>query len=297
MPSIKHLVFSGGGPSLIQTIGALQTVEAAGFVKMDELETIYGTSAGAILGVILCLKFDWATINDYILLRPWQDVFPMKVQHIFDAYTKRGIYDEQTVAKCFKPLFDAKDISLGITMRELYDLSKIELHMYAFDINAFQLDDISYLTHPDLSVITALHMTSTLPILMAPHFIGEKCYIDGGIINNYPLKHAIYAGKLEDEILGFKNSYGPICENPITQESTILELIISFLFKTIRNLGVSHLQPPIKYEVVCNARLMSIEFLRLAVSSADTRRELFQSGIDSAKDFLSCHTDKLLGNP
>jgi len=286
MPSIKHLVFSGGGPSLIQTIGALQTVEAAGFVNLAEIQTIYGTSAGAILGVILCLKFDWPTINDYILLRPWHDVFPMKVQHIFDAYTKRGIYDEQTVAKCFKPLFDAKDISLGITMRELFDLSKIELHMYAFDINAFQLDDISYLTHPDLSVITALHMTSTLPILMAPHFIGTKCYIDGGIINNYPLKHAISSGKVEDEILGFKNSYGPICENPITEESTILELIISFLFKTIRNLGISHLQPPIKYEVVCNARVLSIEFLRMAVSSVDVRRELFQSGVESAKDFL-----------
>jgi predicted acylesterase/phospholipase RssA len=284
--TIKHLVFSGGGPSLIQTIGALQTVEAAGFVNLAEIQTIYGTSAGAILGLIICLKFDWPTINDYILLRPWHDVFPMKVQHIFDAYTKRGIYDEQVVAKCFKPLFDAKDISLGITMRELYDLSKIELHMYAFDINAFQLDDISYLTHPDLSVITALHMTSTLPILMAPHFIGDKCYIDGGIINNYPLKHSLSSGKLEDEILGFKNSYGPICENPITQESTILELIISFLFKTIRNLGISHLQPPIKYEVVCNSRLMSIEFLRMAVSSADTRRELFQSGVESAKEFL-----------
>jgi predicted acylesterase/phospholipase RssA len=288
--TIKHLVFSGGGPSLIQTIGALQTVEATGFVNLAEIQTIYGTSAGAILGVILCLKFDWPTINDYILLRPWHDVFPMKVQHIFDAYTKRGIYDEQTVAKCFKPLFDAKDISLGITMRELYDLSGIELHMYAFDINAFQLDDISYLTHPDLSVITALHMTSTLPILMAPHFIGEKCYIDGGIINNYPLKHSLSSGKVEDEILGFKNSYGPICENPITQESTILELIISFLFKTIRNLGISHLQPAIKYEVVCNSRLMSIEVLRMAVSSADTRRELFQSGVESAKEFLLHNT-------
>ena len=286
MPSIKHLVFSGGGPTLIQTLGSLQTVEAAGFFKMEEVETIYGTSAGAILGVILCLKFDWPTINDYILLRPWHELFPLKVQHIFDAYAKRGIYDEQTVAKCFKPLFDAKDISLAITMKELFELSKIELHMYAFDINAFQLDDISYLTHPDLSVITALHMTSTLPIIMAPHFIDDKCYIDGGIINNYPLKHAISSGKVEDEILGFKNSYDTSNSNIITKESTILDLITSFLFKTIRNLGVSHLQPAIKYEVINNAKLMSIEFLRQTVSSSNIRKELFQSGVESANDFL-----------
>ena len=75
---------------------------------MNEIETIYGTSAGTLVGTLICLKFDWETINDYIIKRPWQDVFKIQIQNIFDAYTKRGIFDIILIEKWLKPLFDAK---------------------------------------------------------------------------------------------------------------------------------------------------------------------------------------------
>jgi predicted acylesterase/phospholipase RssA len=102
---------------------------------MDNIESIYGTSAGAIVGILICLKFDWETINDYIIKRPWQDVFPIKVQNILDAYAKKGVYDVKTIEKCFKPLFDAKDISLDINLIDFYNLTNIELHMFSFEVN------------------------------------------------------------------------------------------------------------------------------------------------------------------
>ena len=119
MPLIKHLVISGGGPTMIQTLGSIQHLEENKFIDINNIETIYGTSAGAIIGVLICLKFDWITLHDYIIKRPWQDVFPIKVQNILDSYTKRGLFDMKTVEKCFKPLFDAKDIPLDINMGKL----------------------------------------------------------------------------------------------------------------------------------------------------------------------------------
>ena len=112
--TIKHLVISGGGPTMVQALGAIQHLEQNNFVNMNNIESIYGTSAGAIVGILICLKFDWETINDYIIKRPWHDVFPIKVQNIFDAYTKKGVYDVKTIEKCFKPLLDAKDIPMDI---------------------------------------------------------------------------------------------------------------------------------------------------------------------------------------
>jgi hypothetical protein len=41
------------------------------------------------------------------------------VQSLFDAYTKKGLYDRNVWVKCCKPLLDAKDISLDITMKEM----------------------------------------------------------------------------------------------------------------------------------------------------------------------------------
>ena len=141
--TIKHLVISGGGPIMIQILGSIQHIEKQKFINMNDIETIYGTSAGAIVGILICLKFDWETINDYIIKRPWQDVFQINAKNIFDSYSKKGIFDETIIKKCFKPLFDAKDINIDITLKEFYDLSKIELHLFSFEINDYKTHDIS----------------------------------------------------------------------------------------------------------------------------------------------------------
>ena len=55
--TIKHLVISGGGPTLFRTLGALHHLQEKAFWKIDEIESIYGTSAGAIVAVLLFLRF------------------------------------------------------------------------------------------------------------------------------------------------------------------------------------------------------------------------------------------------
>ena len=289
MTIIKHLVVSGGGPTMIQTLGSIQHLEENKFIDINNIETIYGTSAGAIIGVLICLKFDWITLHDYIIKRPWHEVFPIKVQNIFDAYTKKGIFDEKTIIKCFKPLFDAKDISLNISLKEFFEYSKIELHMFSFEVNAFQIEDISYLTHPELSLITAIQMSCALPVLMTPICREGKCYIDGGITCNYPLKYCIESpNKNIEEILGFKNQYDDHNKNQIDSNSTLLEFIMNFLFKIIHSISSNNMiQTSITYEVLCNTNFLSINTLKSALSSIEVREGLYMNGIEYAKTFLS----------
>jgi predicted acylesterase/phospholipase RssA len=284
--TIKNLVISGGGPIMIQVLGAIQHLESNKFLDIKNIETIYGTSAGAIVGILLCLKFDWETINDYIIKRPWQDVFPMKIQNIFDAYTKKGIYDIKDIEKCFKPLFDAKNIQMDITLEDFYNYSKIELHLFSFEINEYKVQDISYLTHPKLYLITAIQMTCALPILITPVCIDNKCYIDGGMVCNYPLNYCINTCKNTEEILGFKNKYSDD-NNCVTTESTLLDFLLSFLFKAVFSLSTDHIQPSVKYEVTCNAEYLNINVLRNAITSVDVRKNIFNTGIESASRFLS----------
>ena len=288
MPIIKHLVISGGGPTMIQTLGSVQHLEENKFIDINKIETIYGTSAGAIIGVLICLKYDWTTLYDYIIKRPWQEVFPINIQNIFDAYTKKGIFDDKTIIKCFKPLLDAKDISMNISLKEFYEYSKIELHMFSFEVNTFQIEDISYLTHPELSLITAIQMSSALPVLVTPICIEDKCYIDGGITCNYPLKYCIDSGKNTEEILGFKNKYEDYNKNRINSSSSLLEFIMNFLFKIILSISSSSkLQIPITFEVISNTDFLSINTLKSALYSTEVREKLYANGIETAKIFLS----------
>jgi predicted acylesterase/phospholipase RssA len=283
--TIKHLVISGGGPSMIQSLAAIQYLEENDFVTMKNIETIYGTSAGAIVGILICLKYDWTTINDYIIKRPWQDVFPIKVQNILDAYTKKGVFDIKTIEKCFKPLLDAKDISMDINLEDFYKYSNIEMHFFTFEINEFKLQDISYLTFPKLPLLVAIQMTCGLPVLVTPVCLDNKCYIDGGIVCNYSLKYCVESGKKEEEILGFKNKYNND-NSCIDNDSTMLDFIMSFLFKTISSLNLDHIQPIIKNEVIFNTNFLSIDILKNALSNVEVRKDLFKNGEEVAKQFL-----------
>ena len=283
---IKHLVISGGGPILVQVLGAIQHLEKENFVDMKSIESIYGTSAGAIVGVLICLGFDWETINDYIIKRPWQDVFPIKVQNIFDAYTKKGVFDIKTIEKCFKPLLDAKDIPHDINLEDFYKLSNIELHLFSFEINEYNVHDISYLTHPTLSLMIAIQMTCALPLLVTPVCMDDKCFIDGGMSSNYPLNYCIKSGKNPDEILGFKNKYSDE-KSCINSESTILDFLLSFLFKAVFSINTDNNQQNIKHELICDAQHLNFEVLRSSLSNIEVRRDLFNNGTETAVKFLS----------
>lgn len=283
--TIKHLVISGGGPIMIQMISTIQELDRKEYLNMKNIESIYGTSAGAIVGIMISLKFDWETLNDYIIKRPWHDVFPLKVQNILDAYSKKGIFDIKTVEKCFKPLFDAKDISLDINMKDFYELTKIELHIFSFEVNEYKIVEISYKTHPYLKLLEAIQMTCALPVLICPVCIDDKCYMDGGVGCNYPLSFCIDSGKDPNEILGFKNKYSDE-KLYINSESTLLDYILRFLFKAVFNVNNNYIQPIIKNEVVCDTTCLTVDAFKSALSNIETRRELFEKGKQTAHNFL-----------
>jgi len=287
---IKHLVLSGGGPTLISTLGIFQFLEKANYFSRINIQSIYGTSAGALMGVLYCLKYEWEDLIDYILKRPWKDVFSIKVENILDAFSKKGIFDLKTIEKCFLPLLKAKDLELGITLKEFFDYSKIEIHFFTLELNQFQVVDISYLSHPNLSLLTAIQMTCALPILVSPVCIEEECFIDGGVICNYPLNYCLEKFKLEEEILGFKNNYEieeKKNKTKININSNLLDFIMNFLFKMISNLSSNEKLTKIPFEVITDTKYMTIDFLKKSFSSEEARRELFNLGIKSGENFIS----------
>jgi len=283
--NIKHIVITGGGPSLIQCISAIRYLNEAKIIDIDNIESIYGTSAGAIIGALLCMRFDWDTIIDYILKRPWHEVFNVKAENVLEAYQKKGLFDRIVIEKMFHPLFLAKDIPFDITLKTFYEYSKIELHIFAFEINNFVTEDISYLTHPEIKLLDAILMSSSVPILVAPTFIENKCYVDGGVCANYPLEPCINSGKKVDEILGFRNTYSDYKKTIIDVNSNLIDLMFCMCFN-IFNHFMNKPHPIIKYEVLCNVNVLSLEYIFSFLNSVDLRKEYYDKGIESAKQFM-----------
>jgi len=284
--TIKHLVIPGGGPTGIKALGALQYLEQHGYWNINDIETIYATSAGAIISVLLCLKFDWETINDYIIKRPWSDAFQVNVNQIFEAYSKKGIFDKNVAEIFYKPFFKAKDMSMEITMKEFYEFSKIEIHLFSLDINTFNLEDISYITHPDLQLLTAVQMSSAIPVLISPVCIDDKCYVDGGVICNYPVNQCILRAENINDIFGLRNKYTKKDENIVKNESTILEYVMNFISRLINNVASKFEEKEIPNELIYDTDLMTLANIQLTLSSKDERQRLIDFGIESGKTFL-----------
>ena len=64
---IKHIVISGGGPTGFITYGAACHLAKCNFWKLEDIETIYGCSVGAYIGVVLSLGYDWEWLDDYFI--------------------------------------------------------------------------------------------------------------------------------------------------------------------------------------------------------------------------------------
>jgi NTE family protein len=289
---IKHLVISGGGPLGFRYLGALQKLEIDGFWKFNEIETIYGTSIGAIIGTFICLKYDWETLNKYIIERPWHDAFKVNAKQIFDSYYNKGLFDKKLAEIIFKPLLEAKDLTLNITLKEFYDFSNIDLHIFTFDLNKFQTIELSHTTHPELGLLQALTMSSSLPGIFIPTIIDNCCYIDGGVLCNYPLNQCLRDHTNKDEILGIKSSYNKETDNfsnvEVTSETSLLEYVICMSINSMNyirdTIKMENIENTVRCYVTNNP--LTLDSIKEAIQNQELRRQWVKMGEDDALTFL-----------
>jgi predicted acylesterase/phospholipase RssA len=295
--TIKRLVLSGGGPIGLAYLGALEYLHDEGFWKLDEIESIYATSIGTIVTVVLCLNFDWETVNTYFIDRPWNDLYKLTAKQIMDVYTKKGLFDITYLDKTLKPLLEAKDLSLTVTLKEFYEYTKKDLFFYAFDLNSYSTIEFSHKTHPDLLLTKAVYMSSSIPGIFEPTFLDDKCIIDGAPLANFPINYCLRDYPEKDEILGFnfiskkdeniKYSNNSIIKN----ESNMLDFILSILSNSI-----NYITNSIKDEVIPNIIEVTTETgsnnmddINKCLDSSEHRKSLFDMGIEYAKKFIEKH--------
>jgi NTE family protein len=275
--NIKHLVLAGGGTTGMTVYGILRESEKAGFWNIENIESIYGTSVGSMISVFVALKYDWDVLDDYIIKRPWQNVYKFDFREAFSALQNRGIFNIKIIEETFLPLFRGKDIDMNVTMKEFYDITKIEIHIFATEMNEFQNIDISYKTHPEFKLIEAVYSSCCLPIIFSPLLIQDRCYIDGGILCNYPLSHCLNNVENSDEIFGMNIQFVS-SNSKINSESSIFDYIFTLLNKIVANILFEKKKISIKHEIIINKVSTSLYEITSVAASSEERVKLIECG-------------------
>ncbi|RKS53720.1 NTE family protein [Gillisia mitskevichiae] len=159
------LVLSGGGARGVAHIGALKAFEERGV----QITHISGTSAGAIVGAM------------YAAGNPWQDIFKFfKEIPIFNyrryAINKPGFID---TLKFYKDLegFFKKD-----------DFASLEKKLF---VTATNLIDGKIKIFSSGELIKPVLASASFPGVFTPISIEKGVYIDGGVLNNFPIEPLI----------------------------------------------------------------------------------------------------------
>jgi predicted acylesterase/phospholipase RssA len=284
---IKHLVLSGGGVVGFSFYGLLRETNKRGLWDISNIETIYGTSVGSIISIFIALKYEWDTLDDFIIKRPWQNVYKLSIDSFLYAFHNKGILDKKIMEHTFSPLFKGKDIDINVTMKEFYEITKIEMHIMTVDINTYDLVDISYKTHPDWFVIDAVYCSCCLPILFQPIIKDNMCFCDGGFMANYPVKQCIENGAKPNEIFGMCRSSIFDSSSNINDKSTLFDYILNILYKTISKILNKNEGQQIYKEAIVNCPPLSIYDIYETASSMEKRLELIQKGSEYLDKIIS----------
>jgi predicted acylesterase/phospholipase RssA len=284
---------------------------------MQNIRKIYACSAGAMCAIFFCLvrhhraadtppppesACTWAAVADYIIGRPWEDIFTIDASRIITAFGTRGLFDRGTLETVFASFFEVLDIPLNITLADFYTkVAPIELHFFTFELHSFRLVDLSRVTHPDLPLFEALHMTCSLPIFMTPVLRTataevattpatptHECYMDGGVITNYPLRQCIAAGTDPATILGIKNMYDTADKSTrvVSPTSSLFDYFTAFVFRMIDRIKDPD-DASIPYEIRSPTEYMNIHNVTLAVGSKIMRRNMWEFGTNVGRTWLA----------
>jgi predicted acylesterase/phospholipase RssA len=280
---IKYLVLSGGGHTMFHYMGIFKILLEKNYINLHDIKSIYGTSSGSIISVMLCLGYEWEDLVDYIIRCPWEKKLKVGVDKAINIFENNGLYDEMLFHNIFKPLLNGKNLKLDTTLEEFYVFSNIELHIYTFELNEFISVDLSYKSHPNLKLIDALRMSCSIPLLIKPICQDGKCYIDGGVQANYPVNICLQNENCDErEIFGFKNCLATL--KPLDDDSNITDYLNIILRNCFHLMSI---QPKkITNELDIHTNGISFDELMNALCEKHHRERLVNVGISKAENYL-----------
>lgn len=203
MDNIENLCFEGGGIRGIAYCGAIAELEHQGI--LTNIRRFAGTSVGSLFAAMLAVGFTAEEIEDVMYRLDFSQYYNgYMLVSIYNVWSQLGVHSIDNFEQQFRDIL-AKRVNSDITLKRLYDQTHKELVIVTCCLNRMEAVYLHHSTYPDVKLLDAMMCSMAVPFMFRPKkytFLGdEDYYVDGGIVDNYPIWvfndiDALYDGNL-----------------------------------------------------------------------------------------------------
>lgn len=277
-PSYTTLVCSGGGTKGFSLIGSLEYLHENGYLQ--NINTFAGTSIGGVISTLIVIGYQPKEIFEVMSKI---NLFKMKNQNFHNVIKSYGIDDGQKIEILLTKLLSYKQIDINITLKEVYEKTNKTLILSTTCINDKTPKYMSHESYPDLKLITALRMTSAIPLYFTPVIYDNKYFIDGACMDNFPMH-------LFDKPDVLEHTLGIYLTTKVNQSN--IENAEDFLSCTVQSMleYPNHLNKKYYKNNIIDIILENNNYGFMDYDISDNiKKNMFDTGYDTTKNFFMCH--------
>ena len=266
------ICISGGGIYGFAVIGVIDRLISENIISLDDITTWVGTSVGAIISFIFSLGYDMEELLDFINNFDFTILIPKKIK-LFNLFNTNGLSKGNKFIFAFKKFIYNKFYIEDLTFQELYDLTNKKLVIIGTNYTNNTEDVFSLSNTPDMSIITAVRISISIPVIFTPVFYNNYYYVDGCVKNHFPYNHCN-----NDSTLGIC-----IVKNHINNNSSN----IFNIFKITMGMIINNYNPKYYYSNIINIDYTNDYKNNIIYSDTDLSQENIHNMISYGKESIN----------
>lgn len=282
--NINTVVLSGGGIKCVGYLGFFKSLFAK--INRSQIKHYIGTSAGCIFSLMLVLGFQLSDIEKIIFNYDYNIMIPeINIDKIFLDF---GLSDGENIKNFIVQLIEYSGNDKNITFGELYDKTNIKLTMTLTNFTKQRIEYINHETQSNFKIIDAILATTRIPLFFSPYKINNDIYLDGAIINNYPISF-INENEL-DNVIGAcymvkrdNNEIIELFQNPNHYEK-IIKYIYSIMLLNFNNVLYIINDKQKKRTINLENNLSGVIDFKMSI---ETKKNIIQYSYDTTENFLN----------
>ncbi len=186
----ENLVIEGCGLNGISSLGVLEYILEINENFVSNLKGLCGTGIGSLISLLISLDYNITDIKNILCSLDFEKFILVEeslVKKSYNLYENFGYTDSKYLDNLIKNLIFQKTNNFDYTFNDLYQNYHKKLVLAGTNINQMNIEYFSYNTTPNMKIREAIMISLCLPIICAPIEYNDNYYIDGSILDCYPL--------------------------------------------------------------------------------------------------------------